>query len=291
MLRSEFQKGLSSPQNVRNLLPQTDDITNEFIKALEAQMDSENTIKDMVPELERFSLELTCLIAFDERMNSFTEAEHDPNSRTSKLIKASDDSNDTVLPTDQGLQLWRYFETPTYKKLRKAQEHKQKIVIEFIQKKAYQKVKGNSLLEQYLNNPNLSIKDITGMSSDLLLGGIHTTSFSAAFALYHLARNPHVQELLYQESLKVLPEFDGNITPQIMNSEIPYTRAVLKETFRLNPISIGVGRILNHDTILGGYLVPKNVSFQFFQVIQNFLEIYLILIIQEVNVALLYKSN
>lgn len=32
---------------------------------------------------------------------------------------------------------------------------------------------------------------------------------------------------------------------------------MLKETFRLNPISIGVGRILNKDTILSGYMVPK----------------------------------
>lgn len=36
-----------------------------------------------------------------------------------------------------------------------------------------------------------------------------------------------------------------------------YCRAVLKESLRLNPISIGVGRILNKDAILSGYQVPK----------------------------------
>lgn len=235
-------------------------MVREFINVLPSRFDNNCTIQDFVSEIQRFSLELTCLIAFDERMNSFAEEERDPSSRTSKIIKASDDSNDAVLPTDQGLQLWRLIENAEYKKLRLGQEYNERFVIEFIQKKAYQKERGNSLLDQYLSNPNINIKDIVGMSADLLLGGIHTTSFSTSFAMYHISRNERVQNLLHEEALKVLPTLDDKVTTQVMNSEIPYTRAVLKETFRLNPISIGVGRVLNHDTILGGYLVPKDVS-------------------------------
>jgi ecdysteroid 22-hydroxylase len=41
----------------------------------------------------------------------------------------------------------------------------------------------------------------------------------------------------------------------------------LKETLRLNPISVGVGRILNKETILHGYLVPKETVV----VTQNFI--------------------
>lgn len=33
---------------------------------------------------------------------------------------------------------------------------------------------GNSILEEYLLNPNLDLPDIVGMSSDLLLAGIDT---------------------------------------------------------------------------------------------------------------------
>lgn len=42
-----------------------------------------------------------------------------------------------------------------------------------------------------------------------------------------------------------------------ITAEATYCRAVLKESLRLNPISIGVGRILNKDAVLGGYHVPK----------------------------------
>lgn len=40
-----------------------------------------------------------------------------------------------------------------------------------------------------------------------------------------------------------------------------YTKAVIKETLRLNPISVGIGRILQTDVILNGYRVPKGVVY------------------------------
>lgn len=61
-------------------------------------------------------------------MNSFSEAELNPNSRSSRLIEAAEATNSSILPTDQGLQLWRYFETPKYRKLRKAQEFMERYV-------------------------------------------------------------------------------------------------------------------------------------------------------------------
>jgi ecdysteroid 25-hydroxylase CYP302A1 len=121
-----------------------------------------------------------------------------------------------------------------------------------------------------LKNPKIDERDIVGMSCDVLLASVHTTSYSTGFALYHIAKNKHVQDLMYEEANKVLPNENDEITSQIMNTEIPYTRAVLKETFRLNPISIGIGRILNHDTIFGGYLVPKNVKIYYFLKFEKF---------------------
>lgn len=218
-------------------------------------------IKDMISEVERLNLELLCLIAFDERLKNFSESERALNSISSKLIKAGEDTNNLILPTDQGFQLWQFFETKDYKKLREAQECMQNIALELINRYKQKFHNENALLGQYLKNPKIDEKDIIGMSCDLLLAGVHTASYSTGSALYHIAKNKRVQELMHEEAKRVLPNENDEITPQIMNTEIPYTRAVLKETFRLNPISIGVGRILNHDTIFSGYLVPKNVIY------------------------------
>lgn len=260
-LRSAFQKGFSSPQNVRQFLPRADEVIKEFMDFIPSRVDEENIVKDMVGEFERLNLELTCLIAFDERLECFSKGQRKSNSKSSRLIDAATEINSNVLPTEQGFMLWRYFETKEFKKTRIAQEFLQKVAMDFIEKRIKLKSDGNSLLDQYLRNPNVDKKDIMGMSIDLLLAGIHTSSFTEGSALYHISNNHQIQELMHEEAKKFLPNPTDDVTPQILNSEIPYTRAVLKEVFRLNPISIGVGRILNQDTILSGYLVPKNVNF------------------------------
>lgn len=272
-MRSEFQKGLSSPQNVRQFLPRADEVVKDFLGSLTCRL-NDGIANDMVMELERLNLELTCLMSFGERLNCFSDEEIRENSMTSRLIEAANQSNTNILPTDQGFMLWKFIETKPFKKLRIAQEFMQKFALNVIEKRVDEKGNGNSLLDQYLLNPNINKKDIIGTSLDLLLGGVHTTSFSEGSLLHHISKNQHVQDLMYEEAKKVLPNVDDDITPDILNSKIPYTRAVLKETFRLNPISIGIGRILNHDTILGGYLVPKKVNLLTYQLkyylIQNY---------------------
>lgn len=88
------------------------------------------------------------------------------------------------------------------------------------------------------------------------------TTYSTCFLLYHIARHPDVQERVFQEALKVLPNYDSDeITVDKMANQLGYSKAVLKETFRLNPVSVGVGRTTNTDLILSGYNVPNGVRF------------------------------
>lgn len=205
-------------------------------------------------------------------MNSFAPEERHPRSRTSKLLRSTETTNSCILPTDQGLQLWRFFETPTYKKLRKAQNYMESIAIDLVsQKIAFFKEENNqqsstgslarsSLIEEYLKNPNLDLSDVVGMAADLLLAGVDTTSYTTSFVIYHIARHPEVQDKLFEESKIVMPNVNGSVTEEALRTGITYTRAVLKESFRLNPISVGFGRILNKELVLSGYHVPAGVS-------------------------------
>ncbi|XP_067646683.1 cytochrome P450 302a1, mitochondrial [Eurosta solidaginis] len=263
-LRSELQKEISAPKNVRSFLSVVDLVTQEFLEHLPLERSF-----DILPKAARLNLELTCLMTFDERLNSFSPAEQLPTSRSSRLMRAAETTNSCILPTDHGLQLWRHFETPTYRRLRNAQEYMESIAIELVsQKLAYfnENVTKNdkdvimsrsSLVEEYLKNPNLSLCDVICMAADLLLAGIDTTSYTMAFAVYYLARNLEVQQKLQEEARRVLPTRTATLTPDALRTEVPYARAVLKELLRLNPISVGVGRILNRDLVLGGYHVPK----------------------------------
>jgi ecdysteroid 25-hydroxylase CYP302A1 len=50
-----------------------------------------------------------------------------------------------------------------------------------MQNKEDQKHVEKSLLEQYLDNPNLGMQDIVGMAADLLLAGVHTVGTNNLF--------------------------------------------------------------------------------------------------------------
>ena len=95
-------------------------------------------------------------------------------------------------------------------------------------------------------------------------------AYSFSFVLYHIARNPEKQEKIFEEVKTLLP-LKSPVTEEMLD-ECAYTRAVLKESFRLNPVSIGTGRKLAEDAILSGYHVPKGVryySFLFFSIMYH----------------------
>ncbi|XP_076632594.1 cytochrome P450 302a1, mitochondrial [Colletes latitarsis] len=251
-LRKEFQKVTSKPQDVMNYLEETNHVVQEFV-----ELCSKEKFEDFLPILSRLYLELTCLVVFDVRLNSFSKKERFENSRSSKLIKAAFATNSAILKLDNGFQLWRYFETPLYRKLRKAQMYMETIALELVSLKKDKEARQNkSFLNAYLENPALDIKDVVGMACDMLLAGIDTTTYSTAFTLYHLARNQDIQEKLRSEAMQLLPRHDQPVTADILRNAM-YTKAVIKESLRLNPISVGVGRILQTDVVISGYKIPK----------------------------------
>ncbi|XP_011703947.1 PREDICTED: cytochrome P450 302a1, mitochondrial, partial [Wasmannia auropunctata] len=253
-IRREFQKVLSKPCNVVNYLEDTDAVVQEFVRLC-----SHEKPNDFLSLFSHLFLELTCLVAFDVKMRSLSEEEKHPHSRSSRLIEAAFMTNSLILTLDNGPMIWRFFETPAYRKLRKAQNYMEEIALEMVISQRNRDVlihRKQSLLEEYLKNDALDIKDVVGMACDMLLAGVDTTTYSMSFALYHLARNASVQEKLRSEAAALLTDPMSPITAETLKNAT-YTKAVIKETLRLNPISVGIGRILQTDVILSGYRVPK----------------------------------
>lgn len=163
-------------------------------------------------------------MAFDVRMNSFSSDERSPDSRTSRLIESAETTNSCILPTDQGFGFWKLFETPSYKKLRKAQEFMESVAMDLVSQKTKNNMESSkSFFEDYLRNPKLKFEDVIGMACDLLLAGIDTTTYTTSFALYHISRNRLVQEKLFVEILKLLPDPNAEITSDMLNCR--YVRA------------------------------------------------------------------
>lgn len=77
--------------------------------------------------------------------------------------------------------------------------------------------------------------------------------------LYCLAKNPDKQEILREEVLKILPCKDSKLDTKSLDN-IPYMRAVIKESLRCYPVINGNFRRTGQDIVLQGYQIPKGVS-------------------------------
>lgn len=55
-------------------------------------------------------------------MKSFSEEEMREDSTSTKLINSALITNEAILQLDGNLRLWRFFDTPLYKKMSKAQD-------------------------------------------------------------------------------------------------------------------------------------------------------------------------
>jgi cytochrome P450 family 12 len=94
---------------------------------------------------------------------------------------------------------------------------------------------------------------------DMIGAGVDTTSAALSFTLYNLAKHPDKQEILRQEILKILPTKDSVLDVKSLDN-VPYLRAVIKESFRIYPVTNGNLRRLKQDVVLQGYQIPKGVS-------------------------------
>ena len=101
----------------------------------------------------------------------------------------------------------------------------------------------------------LTDREIRDEVMTVFLAGHETTALALTWALYLLARNPMKQAALRQELTSVLAV---GATPTLADiHRLPYTDAVVNETFRLYPPAYAVSREVICPTEIGGMRLGK----------------------------------
>lgn len=77
--------------------------------------------------------------------------------------------------------------------------------------------------------------------------------------MYCLAKNPEKQKRLRQELMQIMPDKDSPLSGDNMKN-MPYLRAVIKETLRLFPPAALNMRRTTEPIVIRGYHIPKNVD-------------------------------
>ncbi|KAL3194380.1 hypothetical protein MRX96_046118 [Rhipicephalus microplus] len=107
------------------------------------------------------------------------------------------------------------------------------------------------------------LTEIEAMAQCVLffLAGLETTSSTLAFATYHLALNPKVQEKLRKEVDECMAAHGPEPSLDVI-SKLKYLHCVVSETLRLYPPAVRLERYAINDYVLGetGIRVPKNSS-------------------------------
>jgi len=102
-----------------------------------------------------------------------------------------------------------------------------------------------------------SEKEFLVNGSGLIIAAVDTTTITLQWFWYNLGRSPKAQANLRNEIQSVL---QGGPLLENHYNQLPYFKACLKESFRLNPVAPQNVRVLDNDVEIGGYNIPAGVN-------------------------------
>ncbi|KAK7488462.1 hypothetical protein BaRGS_00020247 [Batillaria attramentaria] len=254
MLKLKAVNQFSQPMNT---------VAQDFVAHLNEITDSNNEVPGLETEIFKWAMESIGTFLFEERIGCLAK---NPSGLAQNFIYHLQSYFRLMQPLMYNLPIYKIFRTQRWAQYEHHADQVMRIGRIFVDKKVQALQEGDpsnppsAFLSELLANENLSAADVTGTAVDLLMAAVETTSNALLWCLYCLAKNPEVQERLRREVNDVLvPE--GTITSETL-ADLPYVKAVLKETFRMYPITYATSRILPADLELAGYNIPAGSHVQ-----------------------------
>ncbi|GLH07255.1 Probable cytochrome P450 301a1, mitochondrial [Gryllus bimaculatus] len=258
--RTQVNQPLMQRKSANQYYTPVNDVAEDFIARMRDLRDENNELPaDFINELYKWSLESITMVALDTRIGCL--APNLPkNSEPQGMIDSVQVMLEAFYKLDLKPSLWRIMSTPMWRRFVGAMDYLTDVAEKYINEAIANKKKNPdrppSILEKLMEKDP---KVARVMASDMLIGGVDTTSHLSASLLFHLAKNPEVQRRLREEMRRVLPSKTTVITEDLTN-EMPYLKACLKESLRIFPIAMGNVRETPADVVLGDYQVPKGTD-------------------------------
>lgn len=265
--RNQFQQRLMAKSQVLSNSCKVDRVSLRIINAMicnEGKLESSTTndesnivvIENFESILYRWALATSLTLFLDTDIDRLEE------NYVQKFIQELHNSLTSTAATEIETDRWikQPNKCPHYKTLAGSQE----FLHDFVSAKVNNYLGGNgvescnnpSYLHDWLIVDKIDRKDIVSFIIDALMAGLHTTTYTIAFLLYHLSNNIALQTSLRKEINSQLPRNESIAINQI--DELTSLRNCLKETMRLNPVSIGTGRVCSQDNLtIRGFQIPE----------------------------------
>ncbi|KAK6475254.1 cholesterol side-chain cleavage enzyme [Huso huso] len=263
-----LNKEVISPQVMGNFVPLLDEVGQDFVSRVHKQIERSGKGRwtaDLSHELFRFALESVSHVLYGERLGLLQD-HIDPD--TQKFIDCITLMFKTTSPMlyippallrRVGAKVWRdHVEAwdaifshadrciqNIYRKLRQSPESEGKYP---------------GVLASLLMLDKLSIEDIKASVTELMAGGVDTTSITLLWTMYELARYPDLQEQLRAEVQDAWASSQGDMIKMLKS--IPLVKGAIKETLRLHPVAVSLQRYITEDIVIQNYHIPSGTLVQ-----------------------------
>ncbi|TNN43955.1 Sterol 26-hydroxylase, mitochondrial [Liparis tanakae] len=266
-IRSVLNPRMLKPKHVSSYANTINEVVGDFIRRLSWLRETTGgglMVHDLTEELYKFAFEGISSVLFETRMGCLEEAVPEETQRF--IVSVGDMFRLSPVIVLFPKSLWPYL--PVWKRFVAAWDYLFKVAdrliqqkMEDIQQKVHldQSVEG-AYLTHLLLSDQMTVTEILGSVTELLLAGVDTTSNTVSWCLYQLAQHPQIQEQLYQEVMSVCP---GDTLPGSEDiGRMPYLKAVVRETLRMYPVVPGNARVtVDSEIVVGGHLFPKDTLF------------------------------
>ncbi|XP_068117997.1 1,25-dihydroxyvitamin D(3) 24-hydroxylase, mitochondrial isoform X2 [Hyperolius riggenbachi] len=254
-VRSAFQQKLMKPTEVGKLDTKINEVMADFMQRMDTVRNKEGKVLDLYCELKKWSLESICLVLYEKRFGFLQ-----PNLGEEALdfitaIKTMMSTFGLMMVTPVELhkrlntKIWKDHTQAWDSIFRTAKCHIDRRLMNLSNKE------NEDFLCTIYKDSKLSRKEMYATITEMLIGAVETTANSLLWVIFNISRNPDIQRKLYEEIQSVLSPGQAPTAEDIRN--MPYLKACLKESMRINPSVPFTTRTLDKETVLGEYLLPK----------------------------------
>ncbi|KAL3243347.1 hypothetical protein MRX96_020609 [Rhipicephalus microplus] len=236
-------------------------ISDEALSLLDEVMDTNGCVKDCFYFFRRWSLESIASTTADVELCCLKNPLN-PESDGAAILDDIKTAFVCIQKLGYRFPYLHYLLTPTWQIFKKTMEDFTTRTYRHIDAAARRiedekLVSKATILRNLLLEKKLTFGEVFTYTSDFILAGVDTTAFAMTCLLFQLAKNQEAQKKVRQEVQAAVEENSRTIMPEPEN--MPFLQACLKESLRLMPPSPGIYRVLDHDVVMSGYVVPAGV--------------------------------
>ncbi|XP_061175602.1 probable cytochrome P450 49a1 [Saccostrea echinata] len=262
-LRKPTQELITKPAVVADYVHILSDVAEDFV----GKYKNGGKVADLRSTLVNYATESVGMLCFNRRLGCLCDVPIIDINLLEDMFEAI-----FIDYNYQGVKLYKYFETPFYKKFERAADHlygichaEIRIAMEKLEAakregKIEEYVDGPNLLYSMLTHPSMTLEYTERSLMDLFVAGVESTANTLTFLWFELAKNPEKQERLYEEIISVCG--DSDVTKEAL-TRMSYLKACVREIMRLyRPTNLHF-RYLKNEAVIGGYRIPPGEAVYF----------------------------